>query len=99
MDRRGSWPLLALGIGSVVLFPPVGVVAWAMAWRALRRMADGDMPEGTRWLTKVTMALGIIGTALTLTFATHILIEKEILPNPFAAEYVVPPPSPDPPAR
>ncbi len=61
--HRGTL-ILVLGILSLILCAPLGIVAWILGNTDLKEMAAGTMnPEG-RDLTKIGKILGVIGTVL-----------------------------------
>ena len=61
--HRGT-AVLVMGLLGMLVFAPLGVVAWVLAVRDLRAMRNGEMdPEG-RGQTTAGMVLGIIATVL-----------------------------------
>lgn len=63
--HRGTL-ILVLGILSLVICAPVGIVAWVLGNNDLKDIAAGTMsPEGQQ-LTNIGRILGIIGTVLMI---------------------------------
>ncbi len=58
--------ILAFGILSLVMFGLIlGIPAWVMSSRDLKRMRAGEMSSSTRRIVLVGMVFSIIGTFLT----------------------------------
>jgi len=64
-DRSGL--ILFLGILSLFMCGPVGLVAWIMAGSDLRKVRKGFLPPEKAGILKVGRALGIIGTVIFLS--------------------------------
>lgn len=63
--HRGTL-ILVLGILSLILCAPLGIVAWVMGSADLKQIANGTMdPEGKQ-LTTIGRILGIIGTVVLI---------------------------------
>jgi hypothetical protein len=66
MQNHRGVLILVLGILSLILIPPLGLVPWLMGNRDLNAMDAGTMdPEG-RGLTQVGKILGIVAVILTV---------------------------------
>ena len=78
-EGRGAI-ILVLGILSIsALGPIVGIPAWLMANKDLKKISGGIIPESERSIVKAGKILGIIGTVLlgvlvVLGIATVVLI-------------------------
>ena len=74
--HRGTL-ILILGIVSLVIFPPLGVVAWVMGGSDLRAMRAGRMDRSGQGMTRAGHVLGIVSTALLVLYL--ILITAAVL--------------------
>jgi hypothetical protein len=54
--------VLVLGILSLVVFPPIGPIAWFIGKNDLKSMRAGEIDRSGEGMTSVGMALGIVGT-------------------------------------
>jgi hypothetical protein len=77
-DRSGF--VLFLGILSLFMCGPVGLVAWIMAGSDLRKVCKGLLPPERAGILKVGRALGIIGTVI---FASVIISGAFMLQKQF----------------
>jgi hypothetical protein len=77
-DRSGL--ILFLGILSLFMCGPVGLVAWIMAASDLRKVRKGLLPPEKSGILKVGRALGIIGTAI---FASAVIAGAFMLQKQF----------------
>lgn len=68
-NRGGT--ILALGIISLVICMPLGIVAWVMGNNDLREMDQGIMDPCERQMTNAGRICGMVGTAL---FAVPLLM-------------------------
>ncbi len=67
-EGRGG-KILALGITSLLLLGPIlGIPAWIMGHRDLKRIRSGEMQESPRTVTQAGMIFGIIGTFVSPVF-------------------------------
>ncbi|MFG0304794.1 MAG: DUF4190 domain-containing protein [Phycisphaerales bacterium JB040] len=72
MQQSGNGVLiLVLGILSLVVCAPLGIVAWLMGRGDLKKIDAGVIAQDARGLTMAGMVCGIIGTIL---FALQLLI-------------------------
>lgn len=62
-SHRGTL-ILVLGVLSLVVCAPLGIVAWVMGNTDLREIAAGTMDPAGKDLTTIGRILGMIGTAL-----------------------------------
>jgi hypothetical protein len=70
--HRGTL-ILVLGILSLIICYPLGIVAWVMGNRDMKAIAAGTMdPEGKQ-LTNIGRILGIIGTVIFLVGAIAVV--------------------------
>ncbi len=58
--------ILTFGILSLILLGPIlGIPAWVMGSRDMRKIRDGNLSPSSQGLTKTGMVLGIIGTFIS----------------------------------
>jgi hypothetical protein len=62
--------ILVLGILSLIICAPLGIVAWVMGNSDLKAMTAGEMDPTGRDMTNIGRILGIIGTVLLIIGAT-----------------------------
>jgi len=65
---------LALGVASLLIFPPLGPFAWSIGARVGREMAAAPGRWSGDDLAKIGMVTGIIGTALCALFVLFFLM-------------------------
>ncbi|MEJ2715582.1 MAG: hypothetical protein P8182_00325 [Deltaproteobacteria bacterium] len=86
--------ILMLGVLSLFLCGPLGIVAWLMANSDLRKMAEGRMLRDKIGRVKVGRTLGIIGTALfivSVALLVHFLPARIGIPRDFLKPSPLPP--------
>ncbi|SNC65047.1 hypothetical protein SAMN05445756_1238 [Kytococcus aerolatus] len=71
--------VLVLGALSLVLFPPLGIIAWWMGGRARRDILRQPGRYRNEGLVTVGWALGIVGTLLTVVMVA-IFVPLFLLP-------------------
>jgi hypothetical protein len=95
-DRSGL--ILFLGILSLFMCGPVGLIAWIMAASDLRKIREGLLPQEKTGILKVGRALGIIGTVIfaSVIIAGGFMLQRQFgdLPGifksaPLAAEQII----------